>query len=124
LAGKIQSVLSDYEADIPTDSAFHWIILSPSKIQRKIRAVGQEVSYYLIANLIKDLGCRNRQYSKEQSLSNPENRDAQFNKIATLKKAFFQSGLLVLSIDTKQKEMLGNIGKTTCNGFIPMQIAC
>ena len=76
-----------------------------------MQAIGEDISYCLVRTLLKELGYRKRRYSKEQCLSNPENRDAQFNKIARLKEAFFQAGLPVLSIDTKQKEMLGNFDR-------------
>ena len=108
---KLKSVVSDYEAGIPTDSQVRWVNLSPAKIQRKMETFGEEISYYLTCSILKELGYRKRRYSKEQSLSEPANRDAQFNKIANLKKAFSEQGLPVLSIDTKQKEMLGNFDR-------------
>ena len=108
---KLKSVVSDYEAGIPTDSQVRWVNLSPAKIQRKMETFGEEISYYLTCSMLKELGYRKRRYSKEQSLSEPANRDAQFNKIANLKKAFSEQGLPVLSIDTKQKEMLGNFDR-------------
>lgn len=107
----LQSVVGDYEAGIPTDPAIRWISLCPSKIQQKMQAMGQDTSCYLISNFLKEMGYRKRRYSKDQCLSSPQNRDAQFNKIASLKKAFFEAGLPVLSIDTKQKEMLGNFDR-------------
>ena len=69
------------------------------------------MSYYLVSSLLKNLGYRKRRYSKDQILAEPENRDTQFNKIATLKKAFCEAGLPVLSIDTRQKEMPGNFDR-------------
>lgn len=72
---------------------------------------GEYTSYYLVSQLLKGLGYKKRRYSKDQCLSNPENRDAQFNKIAALKRAFSEADLPVLSIDTKQKEMLGNFDR-------------
>jgi Rhodopirellula transposase. len=107
IASKIERVTGDYEAGIPTDSTVRWISLSPVRIQRKLRSEGEEISCYLISSTLKDLGYRKRRYSKDQCLRNPENRDAQFTKIALLKGAFSREGLPVLSIDTKQKEMIG-----------------
>ena len=81
-------VISDYEAGVPTDLQVRWISLSPAKIQRRMESVGEEISYYLTCSILKEMGYRKRRYSKEQGLSELENRDAQFNKIALLKKAF------------------------------------
>jgi hypothetical protein len=108
---KMKSVVSDYEAGIPTNAHVRWVSISPSKIQRKMQIAGERISYYLVCSCLKEMGYKKRRYSKEQSLSEPENRDAQFNKIANLKKAFSEQGLPVLSIDTKQKEMLGNFDR-------------
>ena len=110
-AQKLQSVISDYEAGIPTDSEVRWVGLSPAKIQRKMQVLGEDISYYTASCFLKTMGYRKRRYSKDQCLSEPANRDAQFNKIATLKKVFAVEGLPVLSIDTKQKEMLGNFDR-------------
>ena len=107
IAAKIERVAGDYEAGIPTDSTVRWISLSPVRIQRKLQSEGEEISCYLISNTLKDLGYRKRRYSKDQCSQNPENRDAQFTKIALLKSVFSREGLPVLSIDTKQKEMIG-----------------
>jgi hypothetical protein len=107
----VQSVIADYQAGLPTNSAVYWVNISPSKICRKMRDMGNDTSYYLVSNLLKELGYCKRRYSKDQCLREPENRDAQFKKIATLKRVFSEAGLPVLSIDTKQKEMLGNFDR-------------
>lgn len=111
IADAVKVEISDYEAGIPTDANVRWVSISPSKIARRMCAKGNDISYYLVSNLLKEMNYRKRRYSKEQCLSNPENRDAQFLKIAQLKKVFIEEGLPVLSIDTKQKEMLGNFDR-------------
>ena len=108
---KLQSLVSAYEAGLPTNPDVRWISISPSKIQHKMQDMGQDISYYLVSKLLKDLGYCKRRYSKDQCLSEPENRDAQFLKISRLKETFIDAGLPVLSIDTKQKELLGNFDR-------------
>jgi|GEM_PF-6072363 len=88
----LKSVIADYQAGLPNNSTVYWVGLCPSKICRKMRDKGEDTSCYLISNLLKEFGYRKRRYSKEQCLSNPENRDAQFNKIAALKRVFSQAG--------------------------------
>ena len=106
-----KSVIADYEAGLPTNSTVYWVGLYPSKICRKMQETVVDASYYIVSRLLKESGYRKRRYSKEQCFCNPENRDAQFNKIAALKRVFSEAGLPVLSIDTKQKEMLGNFDR-------------
>ena len=107
----MQSLVSAYEAGLPTNADVRWISISPSKIQRKMQEMGQDISYYLVSKLLKDIGYCKRRYTKDQCLSEPENRDAQFLKISRLKETFIDVGLPVLSIDTKQKELLGNFDR-------------
>jgi hypothetical protein len=111
LVETLGTVVSDYEAGIPTNPEVRWVSLSPSKVQQKMQDIGEDISYYLVSTLLKEMGYKKRRYSKDQCLSNPENRDAQFNKIATLKEAFSEAGLPILSIDTKKKEPLGNFDR-------------
>jgi hypothetical protein len=57
---------------------------------------------------------------EDEGPSNP-NRNAQFEKIARLKKRYLQAGLPVLSMDTKKKELLGNFyrdGKIDTQGTL------
>ena len=57
------------------------------------------------------MGFKKRRYSKEQSLGSHPDRNKQFEKIANLKKVFIENNLPVLSIDTKNKEELGNFDR-------------
>ncbi len=73
---KLKSIVSDYEAGVPTDPQVRWVSLSPAKIRRKMESEGEAISYYLTCTILKEMGYKKRRYSKEQSLSEPENRDA------------------------------------------------
>lgn len=106
-----QEVISAYEAGLPNDDQVKWIGLHPGQIMRKLLEAGINLSLYLINSLLKTLRYRKRKYSKEQSIGTPENRNAQFEKIATLKTAFLEHNLPILSIDTKAKEPLGNFDR-------------
>jgi Rhodopirellula transposase DDE domain len=69
---------------------------------------GQKVSFHIIHNLYDEFGLGKRQYQKSTPLSVVENRNEQFEYIATLKQKYKDEGLPILSIDTKKKELLGN----------------
>ena len=72
---------------------------------------GVPVSRHLITRLVAHFKLRRRRYTKTQRLGQGANRDEQFQKITTLKRAFVSRGLPVLSLDTKKKELLGNFDR-------------
>jgi len=72
---------------------------------------GVPVSRYIVTRLVAHFTLRQRRYAKTQRLGQPIQREAQFDKIATLKEAFLSRGLPVLSLDTKKKEVLGNFDR-------------
>jgi hypothetical protein len=108
IAKLFAEVVEDYTAGDPQDNMTKWVGLKPKQIQEKLRIADYEVSYYIIHQLLANAGFRQRSYLKSACMGNTENRNAQFEKINGLKAHFLNSGLPVLSIDTKKKEMLGN----------------
>src|SRR5208337_4102272 len=62
-----------------------------------------------VSQLLRKNGYRKRKALKKKTMGprNP-NRNAQFKKIARLKKQYLKAGLPVISMDTKKKELLGN----------------
>ncbi|MEO9594938.1 ISAzo13 family transposase, partial [Rhodopirellula bahusiensis] len=58
--------------------------------------------------LREELGLGRRQAVKDRALGQCPDRDAQFKRIAELRRSFTCWGQPVISIDTKKKEMLGN----------------
>ena len=58
--------------------------------------------------MLKLRGYRKRKMLKMKELSQTENRNEQFEKIAVYRKAFSDMNFPVISIDTKKKEMIGN----------------
>ena len=103
-----EDITKDYQAGLPQDSRVKWVGMHPGQICKKLISNGLEISRYLVKVLLKHFGFRKRSYTKSQSLGVAENRDAQFKKIALLKDKFLAHHLPVLSIDTKNKEPLGN----------------
>jgi len=104
-------VVSDYQGGLPQDENVRWIGLSPLQIQRKLAQRDYELSFYLIDQLLDMQGFRKRQYLKSAPTKQVFQRNEQFEKIKQLKDRFLDQGLPVLSIDTKQKELIGNFAR-------------
>ena len=70
--------------------------------------LGIEVSRHDVSNLMKFFNYKRRSLAKTDEPIQVENRNEQFEKIATLKDFFLSEGYPVFSLDTKKKELLGN----------------
>jgi hypothetical protein len=70
------------------------------------------VSLYHIGQMLTLRGFTKRKVLKKNTLKEVEGRNAQFEKIASYRDIFSKSGLAVISIDTKKKELIGNFSRT------------
>ena len=110
-------VVENYTAGSPTDEAVKWTGLRPLELRQLLKAHNYEVSDYIVHRLLDDAGLRRRSYLKAACLDKVPNRNEQFEHITLLKERFLDAGLPVLSIDTKQKELLGG-----ANGSCPREL--
>ena len=82
---------------------------------------GMRVSRYIVTRMLKIMGLRKRSFIKNIPMRDCTERDTQFRHIQEiLPRALKDSGIVVLSIDTKKKEMIGNFkrgGKVWCQGI-------
>ena len=62
----------------------------------------------IVAQLFKLAGLSERQARKSVALKQHPDRDAQFQKIVALKEEYLKNDQVVISVDTKKKELLGN----------------
>ena len=62
----------------------------------------------MVSQLLRKHGYRRRKALKKKTMGHHRDRNAQFEKIARLKKKYLKAGLPVISIDTKKKELLGD----------------
>ena len=67
------------------------------------------MSPFVIKRLLKKHNFKRKKAQKKRTLKSVENRNEQFENIAKLKEEFMASDNPIISIDTKQKELLGNI---------------
>jgi len=101
-------VVENYTAGSPTDESVRWTGLRPLELRQRLKEHDYEVSDYIVHQLLDNAGLTRRSYLKAACLNKVPHRNDQFERIGLLKERFLDLGLPVLSIDTKQKELLGN----------------
>jgi hypothetical protein len=101
-------VLQDHTAGDPMRPEVKWTNLSRRQIAKRMTELGTPVSRHVVSQLLRKHRYRRRKALKKTTMGprNPD-RNAQFENIARLKKAYLKAGLPVLSMDTKKKELLG-----------------
>jgi hypothetical protein len=104
-----RKVLEDHTAGDPMRSEVQWTNLSRRQIAKRIGALGTPVSRHVVSQLLRKHRYRRRKALKKKTMGprHPD-RNAQFENIARLKKAYLEAGLPVISMDTKKKELMGD----------------
>jgi len=122
LVEAVAASVSDQTAGSPVDEKLAWTNRSPRDIAEELAVEGFEVGPDTVRNILtEDLGLGLRQAEKDEATCNFPQRDEQFKHIGRLRKTFCRGGCPVLSIDTKQKELLGNFfraGRAYTNGQV------
>ncbi len=104
----IKLVIEPHCAGLPQDENVVWVSLAVPQIKVELAKKGYDMSEYVIREVLKSLGFRKRSFIKDLPLAESEDRDAQFDNIAEIRKQCEELRLPVLSIDTKKKELIGN----------------
>jgi hypothetical protein len=79
-----------------------------TEIVERLASSGTPVCRQVVSKLLEMYNYVKRKAQKSVALGTNPDRNAQFEKIARLKKKFMKSENPVLSMDTKKKELLGN----------------
>jgi hypothetical protein len=120
LVEAVAASVADHTAGSPVDESLLWTNRSPRDIAAELAINGFDVGSDTVRTILtEDLGLSMRQAVKDEAMCNFPQRDEQFKHIGRLRKSFFREGCPVLSIDTKQKELLGNFfrkGRAYTNG--------
>jgi hypothetical protein len=114
-------VLQDHTAGDPMRAEVKWTNLSRRQIAARMAESGAHVGRDVVSQLLRKHGYRKRKALKKKTMGHHRDRDAQFEKIARLKKRYANAGLPVISIDTKKKELLGDFyrdGRIEARGTI------
>ena len=91
-------------------TGLRWTRKTTAKIAAELRQVGIDVCPSTVGRLLKKMGFSLRVNHKKLSRvckTSPGDRDAQFARIAQLRKDFAARCLPVISVDTKKKELVG-----------------
>ena len=118
----IQRIVEDSTAGSPVEPAVRWTNRSPQDIARELRGEGHSLCPETVRRILRDdLGLGQRQAVKNATTCNYPHRNEQFEYIAQLRDEHAFWGFPVLSIDTKQKELLGDFyrgGHAWTNGRV------
>jgi hypothetical protein len=84
-----------------------WASMSHEKLALALRGMGHRVSASRIPQLLNRLGYRRQVNRKSLEGGSHVDRNAQFEHINAQVEAFQAAGQPVISVDTKEKELIG-----------------
>ncbi len=96
-------VLKDFTAGDPMDEEVKWTHLTYAEIAEAMSTEGIDISKPTVKKLLRHHGYVKRKAFKNVRLGTAENRNEQFENIASKKQAYEQQGNPVISVDTKKK---------------------
>jgi transposase len=104
-------ILKEHTAGNPMDEKVKWTNLTKGRIAELLAEEGLKVSRNIIVKLLKKHGYVKRKPLKKKAGGGHVNRNAQFERIAELRKFYESEGNPVISVDTKKKELIGNLSR-------------
>jgi transposase len=90
------------------DSALRWTSKSLRHLADELAAMGHDVSYALVARLLKESGYSLQANRKTREGAQHEDRDEQFRYIDRLVRRQLRQEAPAISVDTKKKELVGD----------------
>ncbi len=109
LVETLREIVEVHTAGSPVEPGQLWTNRSPSELADELSTAGFSICANTVNRLLREeLELSRRQAVKTVALGDSADRNAQFERIAQLKKKYFRKGWPVISIDTKKKELLGN----------------
>lgn len=103
------AVIHEYIAGDPMDEKVRWVKLTRGEIRDKMREAGIIISRHIIKKLLKNHHFVKRKMERAISGGVSEYRNEQFKNIIRQKAEFLNSDNPIISIDTKKKELLGDL---------------
>lgn len=89
-------------------SPLRWTSKSTAKLAQELTQAGHPVSPNTVGRLLKEAGYSLQSTQKRLEGQTHPDRDAQFAYIAQTSATYLEAGCPVLSVDTKNKELVGN----------------
>ena len=102
-------VIFVYTAGDPMDERVRWTHLTHQQIADKLKEKGIDVSRKIVKKLFKKHGYVKRKAQKVIGIGTCKYRNEQFEIIARLRAEYQAAGNPIISVDTKKKELLGNL---------------
>jgi len=108
------TLLSDLESLVEPltrgnpQSPLRWTCKSTHRLAEELIEKGHQISARKVAALLYDLGYSLQANEKAREGASHPDRNAQFEYINTMVKAFQKKSQPVISVDTKKKELIGN----------------
>jgi transposase len=90
------------------ETALRWTCKSVRKLAEELKVMGHKTSHRMVAELLHKMDYSLQSNRKTLEGSSHPDRNAQFEYIHDEVKQFQSSGLPVISVDTKKKELVGN----------------
>jgi hypothetical protein len=120
---QLRALLREDTAGDPMGRRGLWTGLHLEQIGERLNAMGIRVAPNSVRRLLDVLGYA--LHANRKSLSGPQSpeRDAQFQYIAHQRQEFTRSGLPIISVDTKKKELVGpfkNAGRIWSREALPV----
>jgi Rhodopirellula transposase DDE domain len=103
------AILRDFTAGDPMREGVVWTNLGPAQIAERLAEKGTPVSVPVVRQLLDRHGYVRRKAQKRLATRQHKDRDQQFLNIARLRAEYEASRNPIKSIDTKKKELLGNL---------------
>jgi Rhodopirellula transposase DDE domain len=103
----LEAIMEEKTAGDPM-SCLKWTGKSSGKIAHELTAQGHQVNPRTVCRLLKEMGVSLRANVKADAGAQHPDRDAHFRYINQQAKAFTQLGDPIISVDTKQKAVVGN----------------
>lgn len=102
-------MITNYVAGDPMNAKIRWVKLTRAQISQMLKVAGFAVSRNIVRKLLKKHNFVKRKLQRAISTGASEYRDEQFLLLTEQKERFLNSVNPVISIDTKKKELLGNL---------------
>lgn len=119
LEDNLVQVVGDHTAGDPMQEDVVWTYLTSTEIAQRLDKLGTPVCPDTVRTLLDELGFHKRQAEKTKALGEHPCRNEQFEIIAELKEQYLDSPNPILSMDTKKKELWGELfraGRGYSNG--------
>ena len=102
-------VVSDHTAGDPLRDDVVWTYLSSTEIAQRLDQMGTPICPDTVRGLLDEFGFGKRQAEKVKIMGSTPGRNQQFEIIASLKEEYLNSPNPIISMDSKKKELLGEL---------------